>query len=253
MWTLSLWALGVGFLQGFLHCAGMCGPFVMSYSLATSHAAGSASGVSSNDVGRQPRSFTRVWTTHVLHNLGRVATFTLLGTVFGALGSFVDALVHLHKVQAGACFLGGGLMIWWAIDEFRTHHAASVLERLSLLRLPGMRRWFGRFVGRSNPLSSLVSGSIVGLHPCGLLFAMLFSAAATGTAFGGGLILFAFGIGTTPSLLAIAAVGWYGRKRLRGLGFTYLTAGLIAMSGVLFVLRGLSSNGLVPKVNMWLF
>ena len=242
-WALLFWALGVGFLQGFLHCAGMCGPFVMSYSLAAR----------GNNANPERSLFARAWVAHGLHNLGRIVSFTVLGVLFGALGSFVDSAAHLHKVQAAAGFVGGGLMIWWAFDEFRTHHAASVLERFSLLRLSVTRRWFAHLVRRRQPLFSFLSGSLLGLHPCGLLFAMLFSAAATGSAFGGGLVLFAFGIGTTPSLLAIATVGWYGRRRLRGLGFTYLTASLIGLSGVLFILRGLSSNGLVPKVNMWLF
>ena len=143
--------------------------------------------------------------------------------------------------------------MWWAIEELRTRHAGAFLERFSLIQLPVIRGWFQRLSGHKRPVASSLSGSILGMHPCGLLFAMLFSAAATGSALRGGLVLLAFGVGTTPSLLAVAIMGWYGRRRLRGVAFTYATASLVGLSGVLFILRGLASNGFVPKVNMWLF
>ncbi|WP_211266038.1 sulfite exporter TauE/SafE family protein [Alicyclobacillus ferrooxydans] len=243
LWTLLTWALGVGLLQGFLHCAGMCGPFVMAYSLSVGY-----------DKSNPTSSFlSHVWRGHAPYNIGRVITFSLLGAVFGLFGSFVDSAAHVRGFQAAAGFLGGGLMLWWAIDEFRTRHAGAFLEQFSIIRLPVIQRWFKRLSGHKRPVASLLSGSILGMHPCGLLFAMLFSAAASGSALRGGLIMLAFGVGTMPSLLAVAIMGWYGRRRLRGLAFTYVTASLIGLSGVLFILRGLASNGLVPKVNMWLF
>ncbi len=242
-WTLLTWAAGVGLLQGFLHCAGMCGPFVMAYSLSAGYDKTKPTGP----------FFKHVWTGHGLYNLGRIATFTVLGALFGILGSFVDSAAHLRGLQAAAGLFGGGLMIWWAVDEFRTRHAGAFLERFSILRLPLTRQWFGSLSRRRRPFASVLSGSILGLHPCGLLFAMLFAAAASGSALQGGLVLFSFGVGTLPSLLAVAAMGWYGRKRLQGVAFTYLAASLVGASGVLFILRGLASNGWVPKVNMWLF
>lgn len=243
LWPLLTWALGIGLLQGFLHCAGMCGPFVMAYSLSAGY-----------DRSNPASSFAaHAWKGHVPYNLGRILTFSLLGAAFGVFGSFVDLAAHLRGLQAAAGFLGGGLMIWWAVDEFRTRQAFALLERFSILRLPVTRRWFKQISSQKRPVASLLSGSILGMHPCGLLFAMLFSAAATGSALRGALILFAFGVGTMPSLLAVAAMGWYGRKRLRGVAFTYITSSLVGLSGVLFILRGLASNGLIPRVSMWLF
>ena len=221
----------------------MCGPFVMAYSLSAGY-----------DKSNPASSFiSHVWRGHAPYNIGRILTFTLLGAIFGLFGSFVDSAAHIRGMQAAAGFLGGGLMMWWAIEELRTRHAGAFLERFSLIQLPVIRGWFQRLSGHKRPVASFLSGSILGMHPCGLLFAMLFSAAATGSALCGGLVLLAFGVGTTPSLLAVAIMGWYGRRRLRGVAFTYATASLVGLSGVLFILRGLASNGFVPKVNMWLF
>lgn len=241
--SLFGWAIGVGLIQGFLHCSGMCGPFVLAFSLSNGHRAG----------GRVGSFASQLWTGHAPYNLGRVMTFTALGGFFGALGSFVDTAANLHGLQAGAAFLGGGLMLWWAIDELQTKHGGAILERFSLLRLSLTRRLFRHLSSQHRPMTSLLYGSLLGLHPCGLLFAMLFSAAATGSPVAGALILLAFGLGTVPSLLTVAVMGWYGRKRLQGVVFTYAAASLIGCSGILFILRGMVTNGWIHKVNPWLF
>ncbi|HBQ95855.1 MAG TPA: sulfite exporter TauE/SafE family protein, partial [Sulfobacillus sp.] len=60
MSALLLWALGVGLLQGFLHCTGMCGPFVLAFSMSTQ------SRFESGGKTHPPR---RVIETHLAHNL----------------------------------------------------------------------------------------------------------------------------------------------------------------------------------------
>ena len=241
--TLLIWALGVGLLQGFLHCVGMCGPFVLSFSLALSSKQ-NATGV--------PKLFPMI-RAHLVHNLGRITVFVLLGMLFGGLGSFVNTAARTNGFQAAAGFTGGVLMILWAVDEFRTGHGAGFLERWSLLKYGPVQNVFHRVTGHKGPVGGYVSGLILGFHPCGLIFAMLLSAAATGTALGGAFVLLAFGIGTVPSLMTVAIAGWYGRKRLTGRFFSYLAATLIALSGVLFILRGMAVNDWIPSVNPWLF
>lgn len=240
--TLIGWALSIGLLQGFLHCSGMCGPFVVAFSLSRSASVEEGSkGIS---------SFVSIFLSgHLVHNLGRIFTFVIIGAVFGGLGSFVNTASGLNGLQAVAGFVGGLLMIAWAVDELRTGHGAGFLEKWSPLRLKSMQKVMRRDLARQ----PFVSGAILGLHPCGLLFAMLISAAATGSVWVGGSVLLAFGIGTMPALLIVALLGWYGRKRFTGRVFSYIAAGLIAGSGVLFILRGLAVNGWIPGVNPWLF
>jgi uncharacterized protein len=173
----------------------------------------------------------------------------VMGVVFGALGSFVNTASRLNGLQAFAGFIGGGLMIAWAVDEFRTGHGAGFLERWSFLRLKTVQRVMRKDWGRQ----PLLAGIMLGLHPCGLLFAMLVSAAATGSALIGGGVLLAFGIGTMPALFMVALLGWYGRRRFTSRAFSYVAAVLIACSGTLFILRGLAVNGWIPGVNPWLF
>lgn len=231
-------ALTVGLLQGSLHCAGMCGPFVLAYSLAV----------------RQQRTRpSALLPLHLAHNAGRIAMFTILGAAFGWLGSFVTAAARLTGLQAAAGIIGGALMIAWAVDQVRSGHGGGFLERWSPLQVGPIKAAFQRVIGRGSVGSAFTAGLLLGLHPCGLLFAVLLAAAATGSAVSGALTLLAFGIGTVPALLGVAAAGTWGGRRLRGRGFSYAAAGVIAAGGLLFALRGLAINGWVPNVQPWLF
>lgn len=236
-------ALSTGLLQGFLHCAGMCGPFVLAFGLWLPRGAGPAGGSAPG-----PR-----WRLLLAHNAGRIAVFAVLGALFGWIGSFVDAAARLTGVEAVAGIAGGALMVLWAIDQARTGHGGAGLERWSLLRLGPLQRAFRGLVGRRDTAAALLSGGLLGLHPCGLLFAMLLAAAATASPLQGALTLLAFGVGTLPALLSVAAAGSLAGARLRTPVFNRISAAVIAAGGVLFALRGLAVNGWVPHVWPWLF
>jgi sulfite exporter TauE/SafE len=209
----TLAALGVGLLQGGLHCSAMCGPFVLAFGLSTRP-------------GTEPAG---TWSTrvrslaplHLAHNAGRVTAFALLGAVFGAVGAFVDAAGALTGVQALAGLVGGAAMVLWALEEARSGHAGGGLERWSLLQLGPLRRRLPRLLARRDPAGAFLAGGLLGLHPCGLLYAMLLPAAATASWWRGGLLLLAFGLGTVPALLGVAAVGVFGGARVRGRAFGY--------------------------------
>ena len=240
---LLLWALGVGLLQGFIHCAGMCGPFVLAFSLSL--------GGNQEDANQSLRR--RVLGLHLAHNGGRVLSFTVLGGLFGALGSFVNTISSATGVDAVAGLIGGLLMILWAVDQVRTGHGAGFMERWSVMSLAPFRRALHGLMRKKTPGAAFAAGILLGFHPCGLIFAMLVSAAATGSIFHGALVLLLFGLGTIPALLAVAALGWFGYNRLRSRSFSYVAAALIAVSGVLFMLRGMAINGWIPNVNPWIY
>ncbi|CAB1129659.1 Sulfite exporter TauE/SafE family protein [Candidatus Hydrogenisulfobacillus filiaventi] len=238
-WALVVWGLGIGLLQGFVHCSGMCGPFVLAFSLALE--------------GGDRTAGQRVLPLFLAHNAGRIATFTVLGAVFGGVAHYVNLAARLTGVEAAAGFAGGAVMIGWAVATARSGSAAGSWERWSLLGIPAVGRWLQRLYRTRRPGDAFLAGAVLGLHPCGLIFTVLLAAAAAASALTGGLTLAAFGIGTVPALLSVATAGWYGRRRLKGPGYTRLAAGLIGLSGLLFVLRGMAVNGWIPDWNPWLF
>lgn len=237
------WALGVGLVQGFLHCAGMCGPFVLSFSVAAS---------TPNTSLERPAA-AAMWQLQGVHNAGRVLSFAVLGGVFGAMGSFVNTVARIAGLQTAAGIIGGTFMILWAIEQWRTGHGGALFERFSLLRIAPLSRLLSKLARTSDLPAAFLSGAILGFHPCGLLFAVLLSAAASGSWLHGFTALLAFGLGTVPALLIVAAAGWYGRRRFSQRRFSHMAAVLMAVSGLLFTLRGLANNGWIPSVNPWLF
>ena len=81
-------------------------------------------------------------------------------------------------------------------------------------------------------------GLVLGFLPCGLSYSAFAAAAATGSPVAGMAIALAFGAGTLPALLLAGAVVSALSFRARGL-LQRAGGGLVALLGVLFVLRGL--------------
>lgn len=66
----------IGFLGGFSHCIGMCGGFVMTYTIK----------IQESDVIAAPSRWQTLY-PHLLYNSGRVLTYVILGEIFGFLGT----------------------------------------------------------------------------------------------------------------------------------------------------------------------
>ncbi len=333
--SLLVWGLTLGLVQGFGHCAGMCGPFLAAFGAELAHRQGRGRSSSLprkpstwvhgkaalptlfaavggwRDVfrpltgvpgllGRLPhqrlavapppmlvpepsvpplRSFplgdppmaqnqspssavpipplrptVRFPLTEVaLHHAGRITAFGVLGALSGAVGQLANIAWGARRLDSAAAVLGGALMLAWALEQVRTGRGGRAVERISLLGLPHVAAWFRRTALMPGPGTAFVSGLLLGFHPCGVLFAVLLSAGASGSAFLGGALLLAFGIGTLPALVAVSTLGVLGGHTLRGGSFRLLTALWVGLCGLLFVLRGLAFDRLVPSLNPWLF
>ncbi len=217
--------LATGFSVGFGHCIGMCGPIVVSLSL--------------NQKGRH------LYLPHILYNAGRVITYSLLGGLMGATGSFSMVASHIAGIQQGALVFAGLVIIVMAL---------------------AMSGWLplGKMFGdHYNPQNFLVSGFqklsrngsviayfplglLLGLLPCGPVYTALIAAAGAGmnaptTSAGvikGMGIMFSFGLGTVPTLFFIARLADMGWLKKRQLIYRIGTV-LMIIVGVYFIYQGL--------------
>ena len=198
-------ALAAGLLGG-VHCAGMCGGFVVV--AATGGRLG--------------------WLFHV----GRLAGYVALGALAGLLGHTLDlggAALGLHRLRflaAAALLLLFGLGFLGLVPRRWLEPGGGALVRL----LGAVRR-------RGGTLGWLALGLPIGLLPCGLLYPMYALAAGNGSPTGGALLLGAFGLGTIPVLgsvsLVLARLQLPARQRLlRGVGVLMLVmAGWMSWRG----------------------
>jgi sulfite exporter TauE/SafE len=81
------------------------------------------------------------------------------------------------------------------------------------------------------------TGLALGLLPCGLSWTVFLGAAGTGSLPEGLLVALAFGLGTVPALLLVAAAGVAIGQRARGI-LARVGGLLVAALGLIFLLRG---------------
>jgi len=127
----------------------------------------------------------------LLYNLGRVAGYTAVGALVGALG----AILTPTGVFKGVIQLVAGI--------FMVVMGLSMLGVLPTLRLP--IKALNLDTHRSK--GPLVIGLLNALMPCGPLQAMQLYALSTGSALVGALSMLAFALGTAPLMLALGALG----------------------------------------------
>ncbi|HZW06770.1 MAG TPA: sulfite exporter TauE/SafE family protein [Phycisphaerales bacterium] len=185
-------------LLGSLHCAGMCGAFVV---LA----------VSRTDAG--DGQVTRPWKLQAAYHAGRLTTYLVLGLVAGAIGASLNIGGSLVSVQRAATMLAAATLVVFGV--------------LTLLRVIGVRKgslaapaWMALMAQKGHraawaldPLPRAAAiGLLTTLLPCGWLYAFVVTAAGTGHALTGTAVMAAFWLGTLP---VMAAVG-IGARRIAG-------------------------------------
>jgi len=215
---------GLGLVSS-LHCVQMCGPLVVSYSLSLGQ-----------------RGARQQALAHLSYNLGRVATYTLLGAVAGLAGQtlgLVGTLAGAENIVAIACgalmLIAGLLMLDLLPHKFPQQY--DPLRYVSRFLKPLGSRISSPTIG-----SKFVLGLMLGFLPCGLIYAALLKATATGTALAGAMTMMAFGLGTVSALMAIGMLSsTFSLKlaRLNASGWgSRLTAISVALLGAFLVWRG---------------
>lgn len=241
---LSVFLLG---LLGGAHCAAMCGPIVGAVVMANRRAGSNAAPAgkirivaASAAAGPQPTDWPRL----LAYNFGRVLSYIAAGALAGAVGSAAWFASHVAPVQRIALALAGGALIAMGL------YLLGVLRPLGALESAGQPLWrrvaplAARVLRGGRPLQSLGAGLVWGLIPCGMVYAMLVAALASGSAGDGALLAAAFGAGTLPNLLAI---GWAASRSTRWLrsGWLRRAAGVLILAfGVLGVVRGSGLTGM---------
>ena len=195
-------------LTGF-HCAGMCGALVVGYTVRAASEGGAK------------------YLTHLFYGAGKTLSYTVIGGLFGALGSIVTFTPFMRGVAGLAA---GVFLVLFGLSTLRLF---APLARFQL-RTPGfVMRWVGKALRRNtNPF---VIGLLNGLMIiCGPLQAMYIMAAGTGNPVEGAKMLFAFGLGTLPLMmgfgfLASALSRQFAPKLVRASGAIVVALGIIML------------------------
>ena len=197
--------LGLIFLTGILvslHCVGMCGGFVALVSMSPSLSPISAGGSASAAAGASWQRL--ILPQQLVFNAGRIASYTLLGALAGALGSFSSLLSRTGRIQAMLMVGAGILMIGTGLALAGLMQHWSPFKPKAATPQAWLARGFQHVTRLPRPARALPLGALLGFLPCGLIYAMLGKAASSGSAASGALVMLAFGMGTVPALLLVA-------------------------------------------------
>ncbi len=172
-----------------VHCIGMCGGIVGAFS--------------TQGVVQGPRPAARRVSPLLLaaFNAGRVSSYGLAGAAAGALGGAGVYAASLVDVQLVLYVVANVFLVLIGL------HLAGIsplLARLEAIGAPVWRRiqpFAARLLPADTPLRALLAGSLWGWLPCGLVYGMLATAVAAGSAGRGALTMLAFGLGTVPNLM----------------------------------------------------
>jgi uncharacterized protein len=165
---------------GSLHCAAMCGPLIAVHG-KTGLRHGAA-----------------------FHHAGRLVGYAMLGAIAGAIGSAVDLAGRALAIQRGAMIVAGAVIL-----------AAGLVALAGALgwRRPRPAHPGGAFdvgVARLSRVSprrrAALFGALTALLPCGWLWAFVVTAAGTGHAATGALVMAVFWLGTLPMLVGASLV-----------------------------------------------
>jgi sulfite exporter TauE/SafE len=214
-----------GFMLGLasgVHCAGMCGGIVAAFS-SQNLAPGVVQGPS-----QSPR-----WPLLLSFNAGRIAAYTGAGALAGALGGAGSYMSGALDLQMVLFVLANLALVLIGL------HLAGVSSLLSRLERIGQPVWrlvgplAARLLPATTPGRALLAGSLWGWLPCGLVYAMLASAVAAGSARNGAWVMLAFGLGTLPNLM-LAGMAYLRMRRWMTRPAVRLTAGGLVLGFGMF-------------------
>jgi hypothetical protein len=227
-------ALLAGLLGG-VHCVAMCGGFVTAMA------------------GARPTApllpASRLVGRLLPYNLGRVATYTLLGALAGGLGAAVlGAAAWLPLVRGLYVVPNVFLLLLAATIAFRIDPWTS-LQRGAIAAFGRIAPAVGRLATRDAPAARFATGLLWGLVPCGLVYGVIPVALFAGGPAEGALVMAAFGAGTLPNLLAAGVLvgrlrAWLDRRAVRYGAALLLVA--FALAGLYRALFGAMALGQGP-------
>ena len=218
-------ALTTARLAGFVgsaHCLGMCGGISGLFALHSS-----------------VRGLHRQLPMALVYNAGRLASYAILGFTVAAVGSRFAALAP--AVGKPVRLIAGTVIILIGLQIAFNVRALGFLERMGGAAWSYVSPLAGRLLPVDNLPRALGLGLLWGLIPCGLVYSMLLVAATSLRAVDGGLVMVAFGIGTTPAML-LTGLGAARLAQLMQDRRTRLGAGLlIVMLGILTLLMPITA------------
>ncbi len=193
--------------------------------------------------GKKGRTSTRAAFPIFLFLAAKVVAYTLLGFLLGALG----AVFQLNTLTRAILLIAIGIfMVGNALRMMNIHP----IFRYFVIEPP---RFITRYIRKqartgTEYLAPLFLGALTVLIPCGVTQAMMAVALASGSALQGGMLMFAFTLGTSPVFFVVAYLTTELGARLEG-WFMRFVAVVILILGFVSIDSGATLMGFPYSFN----
>lgn len=179
--------ISIAFLGSFGHCIGMCGGIVLAYS----------------SIKIEPKSSKLSQTkAHLLYSFGRVATYSLLGVLFGAMGG----VLTFNNTANGILFMITGIIMILAGLSLMGKIKFLTLIEHSFSSTSIYKKAFQKILNSKSNSSFFILGMLNGLLPCGFVYFFAITAASTASPIYGALVMFIFGVSTIPAMFSLGFI-----------------------------------------------
>jgi hypothetical protein len=138
---------------------------------------------------------------HLGYNLGRILSYSLAGALIGAIGGLGLAYGPIAGVQLAFYVLANLMLIALGLYLMGLNQILVMAERFGLSLWQHIRPLTARFLPARRFGQAFPLGMLWGWLPCGLVYSILATALASGSALRGALSMLVFGLGTLPNLL----------------------------------------------------
>ncbi len=214
---LYITAFLTGLMSSF-HCAGMCGPIVMSLP-------GFGQLNKRNFIGR------------LLYQLGRIFTYVLIGFVFGAVGLGFKWIGFQQSFSIG---IGVLLLLLFVLKiKIDSVLGFNIFKKISQFLSLQNKSQFGL-------QSFFMVGVVNGFLPCGFVYFAAMGASVVQSSIEGMALMALFGLGTLPVMLPLSILGQLIPIKVRNKVLKFAPYMMLLM-GLLFILRGLNLG--IPYVS----
>lgn len=198
-------------LLGSLHCVGMCGPLMITFT---------------GKSGKNP------FVTFGLYQTGRLSVYILIGLLFGVLST---SLFFFEFQQTGSIILGLMIVAVYAFPKWRNKVEGWYYHS----RFYGLvkKKLTGYYTSKARWLAA---GALNGLLPCGMIYLAAAGATLAGSLGDSVLFMLMFGLGTIPALFGLTYVS----RKLPALisKMSYFITPLALISGALLIFRGFTTQ-----------
>lgn len=226
--AISLSAAFIAGVAGSAHCFAMCGGLA------------GALGMRARSTATSPHSaFTNALSYHV----GRLGGYAMAGAICGLIGATLTAVLDLARVGVVLRIASGVLLMLIALRMLSPWNPLRWLETLGAKfwrRLQPFTLGTGKLTGHTH---AVALGFLWGWLPCGLVYSMLLFAALSGHALNGAAILFAFGLGTLPSMLTSSVLASQVQRFLKGRWPRFASGALLLLFGAWMIWVSIPAAG----------